>query len=400
MAQVKSPSGSDHAARALGRARKVANYLAHVTFRPLKTKFCQSVPDQLNAGEREARGNERHVFYLWTAAVDDAVGSALTRKRTSTAPTGYLSLPSELRLKILEEVLAAGTVCPYRGLRPWQRLDRDWRIMRAAHLHACIHFIRHSCLWTYEVKSYTSSGCSIVGDATPDSLYPANFVPRCLTTCRTVFEEGLPLFYSKNVFFMNYGPLSISKDYFDGLQPKHKRLIRHMVLNIHWCDLTNEAFDQIEDQLRARDVAGGRLPPDFSVEDWVAPIVYQVVAIWRSKLAWLRDWTWLEDLVINLFLSTEKVLEGLSSDGVSLKIAGDHLPVILEGIGPVEPRCPVMDCYKECSVYFAERMRLHEEFLWVFFTAMIAAMGWKCTKAVIRKKAYQKASAARSQGFP
>lgn len=312
---------------------------------------------------------------------------------------GYLGLPPEIRLQILTEVLIPGMVCPCRGLTAHERCAQDWQIMTAALLQAWGNFIRNPSSSRLRWISRTFSGRNVVYFATIECLYSVNFVPRCLSTCRTVYEEGHELFYSKNIFFMSYGPLSTSKDYYDGLQTKHKRLIRHMVIELHWCDLTNEAFGYIEDQLRAKDVARGRLPPDDSLEDWLGPVVYQLMSIWRSKLAWLQDWTWLQDLEIHSCLRARKGQDDLLPPIESFKVPGEHLPSFLKGIGPVEPHCPVVDCYKECNSVFAEQMRIQEEFMWTIFTWMIGASGWKCTKAMIRKKVYDDASAARSHGI-
>ncbi|KAL8853907.1 MAG: hypothetical protein Q9221_001214 [Calogaya cf. arnoldii] len=215
-----------------------------------------------------------------------------------------------------------------------------------------------------------------------------------------IYTEGLELFYSKNEFYMSYGPLSISKDYYDGLQTKYKRLIRHMVIVLHWHDLTTEAFDQIENQLRAKDVSRGRLPPDHSIEDWLPPIAYQLRSIWRSKLAWFQDWIWLEELTINSCLQGEKGEERDIPPVDSFKIRGEDLPIFLKGIGPVKPHCPMLDCYRECNSSFAEQMRVHEEFVWNLFTLMIGEMGWKWIKASLRMSVYREARAARNVVIP
>ncbi|KAL8916804.1 MAG: hypothetical protein Q9172_006103 [Xanthocarpia lactea] len=196
---------------------------------------------------------------------------------------------------------------------------------------------------------------------------------------------------------MARGPLSNSKDYYDRLQPQHKRLIRHMIVSLHITDLTLEAFDSIESQLRAKDVARGRLPPDDSVEDWVAPVVYNLVSIWRSKLAWLQTWTWLEDLEIHTSIGSgnQSVSQGDLRLRVShFKIKGKDLPEILRGIGPVGPHCPVMNCYKECNSIFGKQMQSQEKLMWDVCTRMIELSGWKCSKALIRRLTYKEANTA------
>ncbi|KAL8981271.1 MAG: hypothetical protein Q9205_003898 [Flavoplaca limonia] len=188
------------------------------------------------------------------------------------------------------------------------------------------------------------------------------------------------------------------RGYYDQLVPEHKKLIRHMTVILHMGDLTVEAFDHIEDQLRAKDVARGRLPPDDSVEDWLAPVVYHLISIWRSKLAWLKEWTWLEDLEIHSGLCT-RGFPNVLPKSMSVRIQGYYLPVYLEGIGPSEPRCPLVDCYKDCNNMFARQMRTQEEFLWSLFAWMIECFGWKATKAIIRRKVWEESTGRSNDGL-
>ncbi|KAL8767020.1 MAG: hypothetical protein Q9209_006374 [Squamulea sp. 1 TL-2023] len=213
-----------------------------------------------------------------------------------------------------------------------------------------------------------------------------NATPHVLSTCRTAYNEGREMFYSKNTFVIPHGPLLNSKVCFDRLQPQDKRLIRHLVLDLNILDLSIEAFDDIEGQLRAKDVAQGKLPRDDSIEDWVAPVVYNITSTWRSKLAWLQDWSWLEDLEIYSFLRIGFHDIPYIRD---FKLQGHCLKEFLKGIGPMEPHCPVMDCYKDCNSMFAKQMRLQESFIWTLVTIMIGAFGWKGTKAIIRSKALE-----------
>ncbi|KAL8999826.1 MAG: hypothetical protein Q9169_001366 [Polycauliona sp. 2 TL-2023] len=370
MTQTQAHGGSDYLAIALRGAKKSfklgAYYLTHVKFQLSKRKFYPSIPGQLSVREDEARG--------------------------------FLALPREIRLQILEEVLVPGIVYPYRDMIVFQKLEQDWQIIIATHLQTWKDFIRNPSVFRLRSISNLSSRCSAVRLATEESLYPINAVPRCLPTCRTIFCEGLELFYSKNKFLMEYGPLSISRDYYERLQPKHKRLIRRLEVKLHWCDLTFEALNHIEDQLRAKDVAHGRLPPDDSVEDWVPPAVYQVMSIWRSKLAWLQEWTWLEYLRIYSCLRDRKFLERylLHIPKVrSIKVKGKRLPKFLQDIGPIGPHCPVIDCYRDCNKSFAKQMRAQEELTWKFFTILIAADGWKAFKASIRAMSNSDIHAAR-----
>lgn len=196
---------------------------------------------------------------------------------------------------------------------------------------------------------------------------------------------------------MAYGPLSYSRGYYEQLKPDHKRLIRHMRVELHLGDLTIEAFDQIEDQVRSKDVAHGRLPPDDSVEEWLAPVVYHLISIWRSKLAWVREWTWLEDLEIH---TGHRRRGSYVPKSMSVKVQGSYLPVFLEGIGPIESHCPVVDCYKEYNSIFAQHMRTQEEFMWSLFAVAIESFGWKGTKAIIRRNVWSAATEGKAMTSP
>ncbi|KAI4113195.1 MAG: hypothetical protein LQ338_008219 [Usnochroma carphineum] len=312
------------------------------------------------------------------------------------ARIGYLSLPAELRHQILEEALIIDDcVRPIGGPTVHRSWRRDIDIVIAAQRQALKDLIRYRhSLKVYILYSVTEGYFTIILTVKPTICRStADVAPHFLSVCRTAYEEGHPLFYSQNTFQIPPGPLSVTKQYFDGLQPEHRRLIRKVVLNISLVDLTVETMDAIESQLRARDVARGRLPHDGSVDDWVAPIVYNIISVWRSKIAWLRDWTWLGEVSICSFpiRSSDHLLAcGCPSDLVSWKGSGVQLPHVLKGIGPAEPHTPVMDCYGQCDTAFAEQMRRAESHLWKKVQLMIFRFGWKCSKALVRRLAYER----------
>lgn len=308
--------------------------------------------------------------------------------------TGYLSLPPEIRLQILEQTLVTGKVRPYRGQTAQQNWQRDLEIVIAAHRRAWRHFIGHpsriafGILWEV-IESYLTV---LVGDTASLCVPALEVAPHFLSVCRTAYEEGHAIFYSQNTFYLPYGPLSHTKGYFDQLQPDHRKLIRKLVLDITIWDLDVTAFDEIENQLRSKDVVKGRLPPDKSVEDWVPPIAYNLISTWRSKLAWLRDWTWLEEVVISSYLSRpmDNFITNFPnvSPGFAIRQGGATLTDFLKGIGPAEAHCPVLDCYCDCNDFFGLWMRCVEAYTWALLQKMIRTFGWKCSKALIRRFAY------------
>ncbi|KAL9003885.1 MAG: hypothetical protein Q9188_003271 [Gyalolechia gomerana] len=308
--------------------------------------------------------------------------------------TGYLSLPPELRLQILEQTLVTGQVRPYRGQTAQRNWQRDVEVVIAAHRRAWKDLIRHpshmTCGVLWEViESYFTV---LVGD-NPMLCVPAlEVAPHFLSVCRAAYEEGHAMFYSHNTFYLPHGPLSHTKGYFDQLQPGHRKLIRKMVIEITIWDLDITAFDEIENHLRSKDIVKCRLPPDKSVEDWVAPIAYKLISTWRSKLAWLRDWTWLEEVIISSYLS--RPMSGFVTNfpnvlpGFIISLGGKTLADFLKGIGPAEPHWPVMDCYGDCDDLFGFWMQFVEAYTWALLEKMIGTFGWKCSKALIRRFAY------------
>ncbi|KAL8950968.1 MAG: hypothetical protein Q9222_003029 [Ikaeria aurantiellina] len=310
---------------------------------------------------------------------------------------GYLSLPPELRHQILQDVLVTGHVYPYGGFSVHETWLRDFKYATTAHRQAWKNFLRHPnnflccCLGEaiegyFDVFFYTPTLC----------ISAVDIGPHILSTCRTAYEEGHHMFYSQNTFHIPHGPLSITKSYFDRLRPEHKRLIRRIVLDMNLLDLTVEAFDNIETQLRSKNVAHGKLPHDKSVDDWVAPVAYSIISTWRSKLAWLRSWTWLEQIEISPFVQKCN-LDQLRlptrytiPDACCITIeGGDILEKALKGIGPAEPHVPMLDCYGEAHPFLAKKMRRDEDYVWSLLELMIEGCGWKCSKALIRKDAYK-----------
>ena len=310
--------------------------------------------------------------------------------------TGYLSLPPEIRGQILEQVMITKWVWPCRGQKAQEDWQQDFEIVVTALRQAWKNVLRspfHLDMKLLALWEIMDSYSAIVNAECPAvCTTPLDLTPQFLSVCRTAYEEGHAMFYSQNTFYLPHGPLSHTRDYFDKLRPENKRLIRKMVLEISLWDLDLTAFDDIEAQLRAKDVVKGQLPPDRSVKNWVPPIVYNIISTWRSKLAWLRDWTWLEEITFCSYLFWPMVpyiasQPAITPHGFLVKIRGKILKRVLKGIGPKEPHLPLLDCYSECSKFFAGWMRYAESVIWVLIEAMIRGVGWKCSKAMIRRLA-------------
>ncbi|KAL8731380.1 MAG: hypothetical protein Q9166_003472 [cf. Caloplaca sp. 2 TL-2023] len=392
---------------AAGVAAYATVYVAFYPLRPVMKHFHSPVPEEVQGRKTKPKRTNRSgrqdeeappvidkssegmcmAFDVSTTMTDGIVGQV-------QQPTGYLSLPFEIRRQILEEALSAGQVVwPYRGLTAHERWQEDCKLATAAQRQAWKRFMRHPSTMHISTLFSVSNCYYAIIFQTPAMCIPAiRTAPHFLSTCHTAYDEGHQLFYSKNIFFMPHGPLSNAKDYYDDLQPHHKRLIRHMVIDLTLLDLTIESFNDIESQLRSKDVANNKLARDDSIEDWVAPVVYNILSTWRSKLAYLREWTWLEDLEIHCFLQANRRCR---NHRIGLPIVepftvkGRDLQRFLKGVGPAEPHVPLMDCYAECDSAFGKQMRHDESFIWRLVPWMLEMYGWKCMKAVVRRGAYK-----------
>ncbi|KAL9599004.1 MAG: hypothetical protein Q9219_004118 [cf. Caloplaca sp. 3 TL-2023] len=312
--------------------------------------------------------------------------------------TGYLSLPPELRSQIIEHILSTGPIRPYSGQTAHHDWQRDYEIVTEAHAHAWKDFICHPSRRSRRVLSQMlySYLFVLVADCPTLCISAMDIAPHFLSVCQTTYHEGHSMFYSQNAFHLPVGPLSHTKGYFDNLRSEHRKLIRRMVLDLSIYDLNISAFDAIEKEVRAKDVVKGRLPPDRSVEDWTVPITYNLISTWRSKLAWLRDWTWVPNVVIasrisrNLYYAVAgRPNPNLDPFANRWRLSGSRLPVFLKGVGPAMEHVPVMSCYGECDKQFAQWMNGVELDAWYMVQRMIKVFGWRCSKSLIRRAAYK-----------
>ncbi|KAL8918357.1 MAG: hypothetical protein Q9208_007376 [Pyrenodesmia sp. 3 TL-2023] len=304
--------------------------------------------------------------------------------------TGYLHLPPELRNQIMEQSLVTESIWPHSGEAARETWLRDLDIASAAHRQAFRNFIRKPSPRRFSILDLTAqSHVGVAVEACPATCHSTKeTAPHFLSLCRATYTEGHALFYSLNTFHLPHGPLSNTKAYYDALRPAHRRLIRKMVLDISILDLTLDAIHDIECQVRAKDVANGRLPPDKSTTDWVPAIVYNILCSWRTKLAWLRDWTWLEEVTIRSS-SSPWPSSTCTNHLVYAKCAGRRLPQLLREVGPVETHMPMLDCYGKCTPTFADQMRQMEGHLWEQMELMVGYFGWACTKVLVRRVAYE-----------
>ena len=280
----------------------------------------------------------------------------------------------------------------------YERWQKQLKTVRSACWQLLKHTLRYPCkenamLLFYTMDFYMTNTDPLISIVSK----PATLVePQFLATCRAAYEEGHTLFYSENCFMLPPGPLENSKAYFDNLRPEHRRMIRQFVIDLCIEDLNIEAFEIIESQVRASfdPSRRKRLPPDTSHEHWLAPAAYQLISTWRSKLAWIKEeWPLVDrlDVIQSAFFPTPEDYE--------IRRSRLYIPRLglfgrkgvqqgLKGVGPVEPHCPVLDCYRDCSPELAKIMHRVESEAWNSLSWATQQGGWKFTKALIGHQAY------------
>ena len=113
---------------------------------------------------------------------------------------GFLSLPGEIRNKIMDSALVPGHIYLSRKMQP-----------------------------------VDCKGLPV-------------FTPGCqiLATCKQLYQEGHISFYSRNMFYLAPGPLSASWDYFGKLNRRHQDLVCRVSIEMSLMDLTPPVLEEIQ----------------------------------------------------------------------------------------------------------------------------------------------------------
>lgn len=119
-----------------------------------------------------------------------------------------------------------------------------------------------------------------------------------LATCKALYEAGHVLFYSRNVFHLAPGPIVISSHYFEQLQPRHRNLIKFLILEFTIADLTPEGFQHVEEEValwkRTSRRSFRHADKAQQVRVWLDSSIATLNFLWRRKLEWLEKWQTLE----------------------------------------------------------------------------------------------------------
>ena len=233
---------------------------------------------------------------------------------------GYLSLPGEIRNRIMWFALVPGEVFPSHKTQPRnQRGSRKYM-----------------------------PGCQL------------------LATCRQVYLEGYESFYSLNAFHLPRGPLSASIKYFGSLKPEHQCLISRFCIDFSILDLTPSVITSIEEVLLGSKVCYTEMPSANR----------EIGVVTRCILNALRD-LWIEKIIAVGKTFGIKCVELRRIPVVLHDLFGAHMPytiarkaLIMEGPGiasRLNPLDLVMSRNGWDSLYFVQdsRCRWDDKILWL-----------------------------------
>lgn len=158
----------------------------------------------------------------------------------SNRKIGFLSLPGEVRNKIMDLALVPGHIYFSNRMQP---VDRNG-------------------------SPVFKSGCQV------------------LATCRQLYQEGHVSFYSRNMFHLAPGPLSASWEYFGRLDSRHQDLIEKVSIEMSIVDLTPAVLKGIE--VAFYNNCG--LPIAFAEDHLVSSYVENALRdLWAKKLAGISE---------------------------------------------------------------------------------------------------------------
>ena len=133
---------------------------------------------------------------------------------------------------------------------------------------------------------------------TREPVAAANVQSRCgvqlIATCRQAYDEGHALFYSSNTFHL---PATMTFEWSDRLQSKHKRLIKRIGITIGPNELDASMIGLIDKKCYDRG------PPEWLQRfDVIQDVVMRTLHdTWSAKMKHMAAWTSLEEITLCLF---------------------------------------------------------------------------------------------------
>ena len=167
----------------------------------------------------------------------------------------YFSLPGEIRNKIMNLVLVPGDVYPHT---PFPNGTK--RVPVSAANVQC------------------RSGIQLIA------------------TCRQAYDEGHALFYSSNTFHL---PATMTFEWSDRLQPKHKGLIKRIGITVGPNELDASMISHIDRTHMNLVFKTGKF---FAIKQAVTTTMQKA---WSSKKRYMAAWSSLEEITLCLFKATD-----------------------------------------------------------------------------------------------
>ena len=219
---------------------------------------------------------------------------------TSSQRIGYLSLPAEIRIQIMEYILMPGHIKYRKPSSPvafkeardskssWETLATVLRVL---------------------LKPRTDLLCSIVKGTIVGLVAPFfqaeakskprfNHCPQLLATCRQVYNEGRHMFYEINVFHLPPGGLEDTIEWYHNLQPDNRALIKHVQIIMSTVDLTPFVLQGFKAWELTQRVLHYKY---FTPHQRIAEYLY--LNVWKRKIEFLRAWKRLQPLCVSFSIS-------------------------------------------------------------------------------------------------
>ena len=178
----------------------------------------------------------------------------------------YFSLPGEVRNQIISLVFAPGEV--------YIRNPIPERVLIPGGVHNCNPTLKDS----EEIRTNAESQPGF----------------QLMATCKQAYDECHSIFYSSNIFHL---PATMTFNWSDRLQAKHKAMIKRISVKIGIEELTVDTIDELERRVTPEILNKPILPLTFAI--------FQTMNIvWQAKMRHIAAWTSLDETTLRSRIRT------------------------------------------------------------------------------------------------
>ena len=117
-----------------------------------------------------------------------------------------------------------------------------------------------------------------------------------IATCRQAYDEGHALFYSSNTFHL---PATMTFEWSDRLQPKHKGLIKRIGITVGPNELDASMISHIDRTYR------NLIATKTKIHAFQLAVFDTSQEVWSSKMRYMAAWHSLEEITLCLFKDTD-----------------------------------------------------------------------------------------------